>query len=103
MKPIAAGTMMAAELSSQLGWIGRENSARSSACFSVRACRCGPNLAVERYLDLMQHDKKVQDGKLRFVLLQRLGQAVVTDEAPLAEVRRAIGALRACLSSLPTP
>jgi 3-dehydroquinate synthetase len=51
----------------------------------------GPNLAVERYLDLMYHDKKVQAGKLRLVLLQRLGQAVVTDAAPLAEVRRAIG------------
>jgi 3-dehydroquinate synthetase len=27
----------------------------------------GPPLAVERYLELMQHDKKVQDGKLRLV------------------------------------
>ena len=52
----------------------------------------GPALNVERYLELMQHDKKVQDGKLRLVLLQKLGQAVLSDAAPLAEIRRAIGA-----------
>jgi 3-dehydroquinate synthetase len=45
--------------------------ARSSASTSAPVCRCGSEAGVERYLDLMQHDKKVQDGKLRLVLLQQ--------------------------------
>jgi 3-dehydroquinate synthetase len=28
----------------------------------------------------MQHDKKVREGKTRFVLLQSIGNAVVTDD-----------------------
>lgn len=39
-----------------------------------------PEIALETWLDLMGHDKKVKAGKLRFVLLQGLGQAVVTDK-----------------------
>ena len=30
----------------------------------------GPGMEVARYLELMQHDKKVQDGVLRLVLLR---------------------------------
>lgn len=90
---IAAGTLMAAQLSAQLGWIGQQDVARverllQRAGLPVR----GPVLEVERYLDLMQQDKKVQDGKLRLVLLKRIGEAVLTDEAPASEVRRAIAA-----------
>jgi 3-dehydroquinate synthase len=89
---IAAGTMMAAELSLRLGWINADELARIERLFRRAGLPVqGPNLAVERYLDLMHNDKKVQAGKLRLVLLQQIGQAVVTDAAPLAEVRRAIG------------
>ena len=38
-----------------------------------------PAMTTQTWLDLMGHDKKVKAGKLRFVLLQDLGQAVVTD------------------------
>lgn len=90
---IAAGSMMAAELSSLLGWIDRHDLLRVERLFQRAGLPvCGPALNVERYLELMQHDKKVQDGKLRLVLLKKLGQAVLSDAAPLAEIRRAIGA-----------
>ena len=39
-----------------------------------------PNLGVERYLDLMGLDKKVQDGKIRLVLQQGIGKAVITSD-----------------------
>lgn len=39
-----------------------------------------PSIAVETWLDLMGHDKKVKAGKIRLVLLQALGQAIVTDD-----------------------
>jgi 3-dehydroquinate synthase len=39
-----------------------------------------PPIKAERWLELMRHDKKVERGVLRFVLLDSLGQAVVRSE-----------------------
>jgi 3-dehydroquinate synthase len=47
-------------------------------------------MGAERYLDLMSHDKKVIAGRLRLVLLRRLGEAVTYADAPAAEIRAAI-------------
>jgi 3-dehydroquinate synthase len=88
---VAAGTMMAAELSCQLGWIGVADVARIEGLFLRAGLPVrGPALKVDTYLDLMQHDKKVQDGKLRLVLFRQIGQAVVSDAAPQAKIARAI-------------
>ncbi|HCZ14337.1 MAG TPA: 3-dehydroquinate synthase [Candidatus Accumulibacter sp.] len=90
---VAAGTMMAAELSSQLGWLGPAEVSRAERLFQRAGLPVlGPALDVDRYLELMQNDKKVQGGSLRLVLLQRIGQAVVSSAAPTADVRRAIAA-----------
>jgi 3-dehydroquinate synthase len=43
-----------------------------------------PELGLERYLDLMGHDKKVAGGRLHFVLLKRIGEAFVSGEVPRA-------------------
>ena len=48
-----------------------------------------PALGLERYLEFMGHDKKVDQGRLRLILLRRIGEAFVTSEFPqelLAEV-----------------
>ena len=47
-------------------------------------------MGVERYLELMQHDKKVQNGKMNLVLLEQIGRAVSTSAAPLSDVTQAI-------------
>lgn len=90
---IAVGTLMAAELSQRLGWIDVATVERIEALF----VRCGlpvqgPALSVERYLELMAHDKKVQDGKLRLVLLRSAGEAVLSSAAPAADIAAAIAA-----------
>ena len=88
---VAAGTMMAAQLSCALGWIGTAEVERVENLFTQAGLPVyGPPLAVDRYLELMMHDKKVQGGKLRLVLLKALGQAVVSDVAGGAEIARAI-------------
>ena len=88
---IAAGTLMAAELSFRLGWIDRQSVARIERLFQRAGLPVhGPMLSVERYLELMQSDKKVQDGKLRLVLLQQVGRAVLSDAASLADIRQVI-------------
>ena len=52
----------------------------------------GPALGADRYLDLMGHDKKVLAGRLRLVLLKRLGEAVVHADPREADIRAAIEA-----------
>ncbi len=90
---VAAGTVMAAELSRRLGWIGQAEVERiivllKRAKLPVR----GPNLGADRYLELMSHDKKVIAGSLRLVLLRQMGDAVTSAEAPRKEIAAAIEA-----------
>ena len=47
-------------------------------------------MGLDRYMELMSHDKKVQDGKLRLVLLESIGKAVISENAPIEEIRAAI-------------
>jgi 3-dehydroquinate synthase len=90
---VAAGTMMAAELSRRLGWIGGGDVARIERLFERAGLPTyGPALGTSRYLEWMVHDKKVEAGKLRFVLLRGIGQAVMTGDVEMSDVRAAIEA-----------
>ncbi|KAB2929588.1 MAG: 3-dehydroquinate synthase, partial [Rhodocyclaceae bacterium] len=51
-----------------------------------------PPLGAERYLELMTRDKKVDAGKLRLVLLKRIGEGAVSAEAAESDIRAAIEA-----------
>ena len=90
---VAAGIMMAAELSCRLGWLTESDVARIEALFKRAGLPVyGPALGADRYLELMQHDKKVQGGKLRLVLFRHIAQAVVSDAAVPSEIAKAIEA-----------
>jgi 3-dehydroquinate synthase len=90
---VAAGTMMAVALSRRLGWLAEADCERVRQLFErARLPVVGPLLGADRYLDLMGHDKKVIAGRLRLVLLKRLGEAVTFGDAPQAEIRAAIDA-----------
>ena len=83
---VAAGMVLAADLSRRLGWLTAADAARIEqlvrrARLPVRAPAA---LTNERFLELMAVDKKVQGGRLRLVLLKAIGEAVVTDEFPHA-------------------
>lgn len=90
---VAAGTLIAAELSSKMGWLATDEVLRIERLF-VRAGLpvFGAALGAARYLDLMRHDKKVQDGRMRLVLLKSIGQAVMSDEASEPQILAAIEA-----------
>lgn len=90
---VAAGTLIAAELSCRLGWLGGDAVHRIEQLF-VRAGLpvVAPKLGVERYLELMSHDKKVEDGRLRLVLLKAIGESVVSDAAGNEQIAAAIEA-----------
>ena len=84
---VSAGMVLAALLSERMGLLDRADVARLvSLLRRARLPIIAPELGVERYVELMAHDKKAQGGLLRFVLLRRLGEAFVTGEVPLAAV-----------------
>ncbi len=88
---VAAGTLMAAELSRILGWLDQQDIERVEDIF-VRAGLPvrGPKLGAQSYLKLMRHDKKVEGGRLRLVLLKSIGEAVLTDIATEVEIKNAL-------------
>ncbi|MFT3847979.1 MAG: 3-dehydroquinate synthase [Propionivibrio sp.] len=88
---VAAGIMMAAELSCRMGWIGDNDVGRIAALFERAGLpTIGPSLDTVTYLELMQHDKKVQNGKMNLILLEQIGRAVSTSAAPLPDIVAAI-------------
>ena len=90
---VSAGTMMAIKLSHLLGWLDVRDVSRAESLFRRAGLPVtGPAMGGERYLELMQHDKKVQNGRIRLVLLKELGRAVVSDAGSPKEIGRAIEA-----------
>jgi 3-dehydroquinate synthase len=80
---VAAGMAMAADLSARLGLIDRQLVER----IHVLLRRAGlpveaPQLGIERFHELMSIDKKAESGRVRFVLIERLGSAVVRGDVP---------------------
>ncbi len=90
---VAAGTLMAADLSCRLGWISKQDEARIKNLFERAGLPLiAPALGVEKYLQLMGLDKKVVGGKMRFVLLKAIGCAVVTGDVPQGLLRQTLEA-----------
>ena len=80
---IAAGMMIAAELSLRLGKLGTGDVERVERLL-VRAGLPiqGPGFSFSRYVELMSVDKKARDGALQFILLDGLGKAIVANDIP---------------------
>lgn len=75
---VAAGMVMAAELSQQLGYIGSDEIERVKNI--IRAAHLPdtpPKFSEEEWLAHMRHDKKVDEGKMRFITLKNLGAAQI--------------------------
>lgn len=90
---VAAGTVMATDLSQRLEWLSEEDVSRVSKLFERAGLPVvGPKLSVEKYLQLMGLDKKVEDGKIRFVLLKALGHAVITSDVSQALLEQTLEA-----------
>ncbi len=76
---VAAGIRMAADLSARLGWLNGAEVARVTDLLRRAHLPVQPpaKLGSEAFLRLMAVDKKARDGRLRFILLKALGQAVI--------------------------
>ncbi|MCW3149541.1 3-dehydroquinate synthase [Stutzerimonas stutzeri] len=79
---VAAGTVMAMEMSCQLGWLQPAERDRAIRLLVRAGLPVVPpaDMTVANFLEHMAVDKKVLDGKLRLVLLKGIGEAVVTGD-----------------------
>ena len=83
---VGAGMVMAADLSSRVGLLEPAVARRLTGLIAAaRLPGRGPAWPAQRYLELMSVDKKAERGTPRFVLLERLGSALLrrVDDAPL--------------------
>ena len=88
---VAAGTILAARLSERMGLLSADDVERIARLFERAGLPTeAPSLGQERYLELMGHDKKVENGRLRLVLLRSLGKAFLTSDFDLRALREVL-------------
>jgi 3-dehydroquinate synthase len=92
---VGCGMVMAADLSHRLGFIDAATRIRVKALVQAAGLPVvAPDLGSERWLELMQVDKKNEGGQIKFILIRPLGTPVimpVPQDALLAT-------LKACVS-----
>ncbi|MFY9179349.1 MAG: 3-dehydroquinate synthase [Venatoribacter sp.] len=81
---VAAGMLQAADLSWRLGKISQHEVQQLRQLLSqAKLPVAGPSdMSENDYLTRMQVDKKVLDGRIRLVLLEQIGKAWITSDAP---------------------
>jgi 3-dehydroquinate synthase len=78
---VAAGMVMAADMSVRSGWLpsrDRDRAVKLLECFGLPIK--GPAIGAARGRELMGMDKKVLDRRLRLVLLRELGKADIVSD-----------------------
>jgi 3-dehydroquinate synthase len=76
---VGCGMVMAAELSHRLGLIDEKTKTRVAALVKAAGLPVeAPNLGIERWLELMEVDKKSEGGQIKFILLKPLGKTIIT-------------------------
>lgn len=93
---VAIGSVIASELSCRLGLLSRAENEKIRDIF-IRAglpVVTPADMASSTFVDFMQRDKKVIDGRLRLILLQSIGNAVISEDASLDQIVAAIDGCR---------
>ncbi len=95
---IAVGFVAAARLSADFGYIEQSDVERIIKVVKAHKLpdRLKSPLKLDALFSAMQKDKKVRSGKLRFVVLESIGQAITKDNVPLEKVEavwRTIGGI----------
>jgi 3-dehydroquinate synthase len=79
---VAAGMVMAADLSKRRGDISAQDLSRIIHLLerAKLPTKAPQDMTAEQFVELMGVDKKVLDGRLRLVLLASLGKAIITSD-----------------------
>ncbi len=93
---VAAGMVLAADLSARLGWLSGDQVERIRVLLGRAHLPLAPppDLSADDFLRLMAVDKKVQDGRLRLILLRGLGQGVIAGDIDPIRLRETLEARR---------
>ncbi|MFN3954712.1 MAG: 3-dehydroquinate synthase [Pararhodobacter sp.] len=95
---VAIGCLLAFELSARLGLCAQEAPSRVAAHLAVMGMKRrladipGDLPGSDALIALMAQDKKVLDGRMRFVLARGIGEAFVTDAVPPEALRAVLDA-----------
>jgi 3-dehydroquinate synthase len=93
---VGAGMLLAADMSCRLGWLDNTQVTRIGVLLkAANLPLTPPALGSEAYLQLMGLDKKVVDGKIRLILLQDIGKAVITADYLPATLHATLDAIHA--------
>lgn len=77
---VAAGTILACKLSEQLGNLNPNDTQRIAKLFRIADLPdTPPAFSFTQWLAHMRHDKKAQNGKMRFITLKQIGQAQISE------------------------
>ncbi len=91
---VGCGMVMAADLSHRLGFIDAGTRERIEALVKAAGLPVeAPDLGEDRWLELMEVDKKNEGGQIKFILLKPLGTSVimpVPQEALLATLKACV-------------
>tara|TARA_R110001599_G_scaffold353459_1_gene592424 strand:- start:125307 stop:126395 length:1089 start_codon:yes stop_codon:yes gene_type:complete len=85
---VAAGMVLAMELSRRRGWVAQEDVENLRALILAAGLPVVPpaDMTATAFLELMARDKKVVDGRLRLVLLRGVGSACIVDDVTDSEL-----------------
>ena len=95
---VAIGCLLAFELSARLGLCAQEAPSRVAAHLAAMGMKRsladipGDLPGTEALIALMAQDKKVIDGRMRFVLARGIGAAFVSDAVPMTDLRAVLDA-----------
>jgi 3-dehydroquinate synthase len=86
---VGCGMVMAADLSSRLGYLNADEVSRIKKLIAAMGLPdCAPKLGNDRFFDLMRIDKKSEGGEIRYITLERIGKAKIeaVDDAIVGQV-----------------
>lgn len=80
---VSAGLVLAAKLSASIDWLDKADIIRiekllQRANLPIRP----PSIPIEKFIDLVHSDKKVEAGKIKFILLRKIGEAEIYSDIP---------------------
>lgn len=90
---VSAGIVLACKVAVLKGWITPQELERIRQLlmrFSL-PIECPSQMNMACFVKHMKHDKKVADGKIRFIIPTAIGEAVVTDDISDAELETVFG------------
>jgi len=87
---VAVGMMMAFELAAARGWVSTQELARVRALLLAFDLPVLPpsGMQITDFMPYMKTDKKVKDGRMRFILPKQLGLAIIVDDVTETELQQ---------------